>query len=354
MISSKTASAAPEDREALPIRLAESGWIPDPFLRLGIRRLIRDRLASIDRASSESFIAGLASAPIACETELANSQHYALPPAFFERVLGPNLKYSCGLFERANTPLAKAEARMLELTCLRARVADGMRILDLGCGWGALSLWLAQHYPGARILAVSNSKLQRDFISARAHARGVVNLEVLTADVNSFAPERRFDRILSVEMLEHARNWPLLLQRMRGWLEPGGEAFIHVFCHREACYPFQTQGRSDWMGRHFFSGGMMPALDLLERFGDSLRVAERWTVDGRNYERTARAWLRNLDAQQREVRAILADAYGEAEAPVWLHRWRLFFLAVSELFGFAGGREWLVAHYRLVPARAAP
>jgi len=342
---SLTESATPE---SLTVRLAEGGWLPDVLLRAGIRGRIRERLRSLDPGASEAFIASLSSAPIAPLPALANAQHYELPPGFFERVLGPHLKYSCCLFESPGVSLAKAEARMLELCGVRARIADSMRILDLGCGWGALSLWLAQRLPRARITAVSNSKLQREFISARASALGLDNLEVLTADVNAFAPRRRFDRIVSVEMMEHARNWPLLLGRMADWLEPGGEAFIHVFCHREFAYPFEIEGRDDWMGRHFFSGGMMPSLELMERCAGALRVAERWSIAGTHYERTARAWLGNLDARRDEVRALLAGTYGEGKADLWLHRWRMFFLAVAELFGFDAGREWGVAHYRLV------
>jgi cyclopropane-fatty-acyl-phospholipid synthase len=352
MQASETASPQPPARESLPIRLAESGRVPDPVIRAGIRRLIRKRLRSLDRARSEAFIAGLRAAPIALQTARANAQHYELPPAFFEHVLGPNLKYSCAWFDSADTPLAEAEALMLELCCARAGLEDGMRVLDLGAGWGALSLWLARRYPHARVLAVSNSKLQRDFISARARERAVDNLEVVTADANWFAPAGRFDRIVSVEMLEHARNWPLLLRRMADWLAPGGAAFVHVFCHRELAYPFETEAADDWMGRHFFSGGMMPSLDLLGRFDDALQVAERWSVDGRHYQRTALAWLQNLDARTHEIRAILAQVHGEAAARIQLQRWRLFFMAVAQLFGFAQGREWGVGHYRLVPARS--
>jgi cyclopropane-fatty-acyl-phospholipid synthase len=353
MNSSELATAAhPRSAEPAAVRLAERGWLPDGLLRLGMRRLIRERLRSLDAAASEAFIAGLAAAPIAPVPALANAQHYELPPAFFERVLGPQLKYSCCLFDDPDMSLAKAEAAMLELCSARARIADGMKILDLGCGWGSLSLWLARRHPRARITAVSNSKLQREFISARARSFGLDNLEVLTADVNAFAPAARFDRIASVEMLEHTRNWPLLLGRMAEWLEPDGEAFIHVFCQREFAYPFETAGRGDWMGRHFFSGGMMPSLDLMERCAGALSLAERWTVAGTHYERTARAWLANLDARRAEIREVLAGAYGRESAELWLNRWRLFFLAVAELFGFEGGTQWLVAHYRLARAEA--
>jgi cyclopropane-fatty-acyl-phospholipid synthase len=354
MTSTKIASEALAiPAEPLGVRLAERGWLPDALLRRGIRGLIRERLRSLDPATSDAFVAGLSAAPIAPLPSLANEQHYELPPAFFERVLGPHLKYSCCWFEHAETPLAEAEQRMLELCSARARIADGMRILDLGCGWGALSLWLAQRHPRARILAVSNSKLQREFIGARARALGVDNLEVRTADVNAFAPPERFDRVVSVEMMEHTRNWPLLLGRMADWLEPHGEVFVHVFCHRELAYPFETDGRGDWMGRHFFSGGMMPSLDLMERCAGALRVAERWSIVGTHYERTARAWLANLDARRDEVREVLVGVYGEDAADLWLNRWRLFFLAVAELFGFDAGREWLVAHYRLVGSETA-
>jgi cyclopropane-fatty-acyl-phospholipid synthase len=243
---------------------------------------------------------------------------------------------------------------MLELTCERAGVEDGMTILDLGCGWGALSLWLAERLPRARVLAVSNSKLQRDWIAERARQRGAHRLEVRTADVNHFAPVERFDRIVSVEMLEHVRAWPRLFERMAGWLGPGGEVFLHVFCHRSAAYPFETDGRADWMGRHFFTGGMMPSFDLASRAGVALDVVERWVVEGTHYQRTAEAWLRNLDGQAPELRAVLAGVRGVADAGLALARWRLFFLSVAELFGFDGGREWGVGHYRLRSGRHAP
>jgi cyclopropane-fatty-acyl-phospholipid synthase len=258
-------------------------------------------------------------------------------------VLGPRRKYSAGLFEPGDD-LAAAEERMLALSCARAGIEDAMRVLDLGCGWGSLTLWLAERYPRARILAVSNSKAQREYVLGECARRGLDGVEVVTADVNRFEPAGRFDRVVSVEMFEHARNWERLLGRVARWLEPDGRLFLHVFCHRSTPYFFEAEGASDWMARHFFSGGMMPSADLLAGLERDLRVEEGWRVSGLHYARTAEAWLANLDAARERVLPILGSerAFG---------RWRLFFLACRELFAFRGGAEWHVLHARLAPVR---
>jgi cyclopropane-fatty-acyl-phospholipid synthase len=336
------------------MNLAESGRVPDALVRIGIRRLLRRRLREVVQADCEAaeeanraFRAELGVSPVALVPDLANRQHYEVTPAFFEQVLGPRLKYSCGLWREGVTDLATADEAMLALSCQRAEMADGMRVLDLGCGWGSLSLWLAEHYPGCRVLAVSNSKPQREFIVGRCAQLGLDNVEVLTADVNHFAPEQRFDRVLSIEMFEHVRNHELLLARIADWLEPDGKLFVHHFAHREYAYPYETQGEDDWMGRHFFSGGIMPSDDLLLHCQRDLVVERNWRVSGLHYQKTCEAWLARQDACRETLLPIMADVYGAQQADRWFQRWRIFFLACSELFGYDGGNEWWVTHVRM-------
>jgi len=339
--------------------LAERGLVPDSVIRAVIRRGLHARLAALagpPRALAErrrAFLDAMRESPLALVPERANAQHYELPPAFFERVLGPRLKYSACLFEPGIRSLAEAEEAMLALTCERAGIEDGMRVLDLGCGWGSLSLWIAERHPRCRITAVSNSKLQGEFVRRRCAREGLEGVSVETADMNAFAAPGRFDRVVSVEMFEHMRNWPLLLSRIASWLEPDGRLFAHFFCHRQHAYPYESEGGGNWMGRHFFTGGMMPADDLVLELQDDLRVEQRWRVDGRHYQRTAEAWLANLDAQRDAIAPLLADTYGADQARRWHGRWRLFFLACAELFGFEQGGEWWVSHVRFAPRSAS-
>ena len=335
------------------IGLAERGLLPDALLRLGIRRQCEDRLraesAGGPEAQAERFrqrIEQLRHSPVAIHTDAANAQHYELPPAFFRACLGARLKYSCAYYPRGDETLDQAEDAMLALYGERAQLADGQRILELGCGWGSLTLWMAEHYPNARITAVSNSRPQREHIEGECRCRGFRNVEVVTCDVNRLElPASAFDRCVSIEMFEHMRNYQTLLQRIGGWLAPGGRLFVHIFVHRTLMYPFEVEGEDNWMGRHFFTGGLMPAADTLPWFQQDLRIEERWLVDGTHYEKTANHWLQNQDARRDTVMPILREAYGDL-APLWFQRWRMFWMACAELFGYADDREWLVAHYR--------
>lgn len=341
----------------LGIEAVERGFVPDSVTRLAIRRLCRERLReSQDRlgnppaAARAAFVESLRSGPIALLPEKANRQHYELPPEFFAAVLGPRRKYSCCYFANADSRLADAEDDALRITCQHAEIADGQEILELGCGWGSLSLWMAEHFPDCRITAVSNSLSQRLFLEAEASARSIRNLRVITADMNEFSPSgQKFDRVVSVEMFEHMRNYELLLSRIASWLTPDGKLFVHIFCHRDLAYPFEVDGASNWMGRYFFTGGLMPNMDLLTQFDRAMKVVRQYRWSGQHYQRTARTWLANLDNRRGEVLRILSSAYGTSVSRRWLNRWRMFFLAVEELFGFSGGEEWFVAHYLMKP-----
>ena len=332
------------------MELAESGKMPDSAIRAVIRKLLKDRLKMEAHGSHEEqlealykFIAMMEDSPVAVATDTANEQHYEVPSEFFRTFMGSHLKYSCGYWPVADSTLDESEANMLELTCRRAELEDGMDILELGCGWGSLSLWMAEHFPHARIVAVSNSRSQKKFIDAR----GFKNLEVITADMNDFDTGRRFDRVVSVEMFEHMRNWQVLLGRINGWLKPEGKLFIHIFVHRELAYLFSETGQVNWMAQHFFKEGMMPSENLLPLTNKDMVVERFWRVNGRHYAKTLRAWLDRIDQNKNAAIAILGKRFGEEEARTQFGRWRIFFMACEELFGFKGGEEWYVAHYRL-------
>jgi cyclopropane-fatty-acyl-phospholipid synthase len=328
--------------------------MPDAITRAGIRHLLDQRLREIDAADPgqrQRFIDGLQAAPIALVPEKANEQHYEVPAAFFGAVLGRHRKYSCCYWPEGVADLDGAEAAALAVTCERAGLADGQDILELGCGWGSLSLWMAAHYPHARITAVSNSQSQREYIEAQARARDLRNLQIVTCDMNQFASAQQFDRVVSVEMFEHMRNWPELFRRVATWLRPDGRFFMHVFAHRSMPYEFVERDASDWMSRYFFSGGMMPSDDLAEQFQAHLQLRERWRWDGHHYERTCNAWLDNMDAQRSSLWPLFEQTYGREHARQWWQRWRIFFMSCAELFGYDNAQQWWVSHYLFEPRR---
>lgn len=356
------------DHQALPthdaapgvLGLAERGQLPDALIRLGIRRLCAQRLAECraggieaEQARHQALVQSLMQAPLAIHTDAANAQHYEVPTAFFQHCLGERLKYSSCYFPTGRESLDQAEHAMLQLYAERAQLADGQDILELGCGWGSLTLWMAGRYPDASITAVSNSHSQREHIEAEAQRRGLQNIHVITCDINALElPPAQFDRCVSVEMFEHVRNHQALMARIAGWLRPDGSLFVHIFAHRQTAYLFETAGEDNWMGRHFFTGGMMPAADTLLWFQRDLRIEQQWLLDGTHYERTANAWLANQDHHRDAVVQILSDAYrSNALGRLWFQRWRMFWMSCAELFGYDHGQQWLVAHYRFVRQR---
>ena len=340
------------DLGAAALEWVERGLVPDFAIRFGVRRLIRQRLAEIDAHDCEeaaeqrrAFVAMMRVGPIAPVPDLANRQHYEVPAELFRLVLGSHRKYSCGYWPEHTVYLSVAEVAALEQVARRAGIDNGMRVLELGCGWGSFLLWAANRYPRAQFLGVSNSRSQRDFVMAEAERRGLANVRATVADMNHFEPAERFDRIVSVEMFEHMRNYGELFSRIARWLAADGRFFMHIFTHRSVPYEFLDRGAADWMSRHFFSGGIMPSEDLPLYFQRDLELLDRWRLDGTHYAKTAEAWLANMDRNRDEIQQVLVATYGAAEAERWRMRWRVFFIACAELFGFAGGQEWGVSHY---------
>lgn len=332
--------------------LLEKNILPDSLTRFGIRRLLAEReqqetapTPEAQRKRLEDFITAMRASPIAVNTTDANAQHYEVPSGYFLATLGPRLKYSSCLYETGARTLAEAEIAMLELTCQRAGIANGQRILDLGCGWGSFSLWAAEKFPGAQITGVSNSRTQKEFIDATAKQRGLTNLSIFTCDINEFAPTEKFDRIVSVEMLEHVRNHEKLFERIASWLaDDSSRFFVHIFCHRTFAYPFEMDGDNDWMARHFFTGGVMPSADLFAYYNRHLTIEQQWMVNGKNYEQTCNHWLENMDANRAKLFPLFEQTYGDQALKFWSY-WRIFHMACAELFGWRGGDHWQVAHY---------
>ena len=359
VLSAPNTASTAEPTQGCGLTLAESGWLPDVLVRHGIRSLLRERRDDLasggverQREREARFIADLRGQPVALEQAAANAQHYEVPAAFYGLMLGKHRKYSSCWFPTGNETLDQAEALALAETCRRAGLEGGQRILEIGCGWGSLSLWMAEHYPTAHITGVSNSHSQRTHILAQAAARGLSNIDIVTADMATFDAGARgpFDRVVSVECFEHLRNWHELFRRIASWLTPDGALFFHVFTHRTVPYLFDTDGDGNWMGRHFCTGGMMPSdsMPLALGAGGPLRVADHWRWAGTHYAATARGWLRNLDANRSEAQRVLAAAAPDRDPRILLQRWRMFVMACEELWAFDHGQEWLVSHYRMV------
>ena len=328
---------------------AERVPLPDLVIRAAVQRLCSrtaTRLASGGAESDASFADEMAARAIAEYGEEAGARHDEVPAAFFARVLGPNRKYSCCYYKEPRSTLQEAEEEALRQTAAHAGVADGQSILELGCGWGSLSLWMARQFPNAQVTAVSNSQAQREYIEWEAATRGLKNLRVVTADIDIFDPERQFDRIVSVEMFEHIMNWRELMTRVRSWLAADGRFFMHIFTHRSSAYRFDRSHGEDFIAQHFFSGGVMPSHHLIRQYSDLFEVEKEWRWSGTHYQRTALDWLGNFDSNRDEIEAILRNVYGN-DASLWMRRWRWFLLATAGLFGYAGGSEWGVSHYRM-------
>jgi cyclopropane-fatty-acyl-phospholipid synthase len=334
------------------IDLSERGIVPDFLIRAGIRNLCKKRLqqckhddCEANAELAEHYVAESDASPMAVLTEKANEQHYEVPAQFYHHALGKNLKYSSCFYESNTQSLDEAEDHALELSCKHARLENGQEILELGCGWGSLSLWMARNFPKSSITSISNSHSQREYILGQARNRGLDNLKVITADINEFKTDSTYDRIVSVEMFEHVRNHRELFKRIHNWLKPEGKLFTHVFCHRSTSYPFEVEGEDDWMSKHFFSGGTMPADELFLRISGNLELEHRWRWSGSHYAKTSEDWLANIDQSRTEILKLLHQDLTMAEAHRTFNRWRIFFLACAETFGFSNGQEWWVSHY---------
>ena len=333
-------------------KLLEKNLIPDSLIRMRIRSLLAERLKQETKATQElqqehlmHIIEELKNSPIAIETKAANEQHYEVPTQFFKYVMGKNMKYSSCYYNPQTKNLDEAENNALELTCQHAELQNGMKILELGCGWGSLTMYMAKKFPQAQITGVSNSVSQKTYIDDCCRERGLTNVTILTADMNVFETENKFDRVVSVEMFEHMRNYQKLLKKIDRFLVPGGKLFVHIFTHKEFTYYFEVVDENDWMSKYFFTGGIMPSDDLLLYFNDHFKINKHWHWDGTHYEKTSNTWLANMDAHKKEILPILQSVYGEKQTTKWWVYWRIFFMACAELWGYKNGKEWFVSHY---------
>lgn len=333
------------------IKQAEKGRVPDFLIKLGIRNLCSQRLKWIDKMGKDNlnthnkkWVEKLKSSPIALVPEKPNEQHYELPPKFFELVLGSNLKYSCGLWND-DGGLDKSEHDMLKVYIERSGMKNGMDILELGCGWGSLTFFIARNFPKSSITAVSNSNDQRIYIESKCELNGINNINVITCDMNDFKIDKKFDTVISIEMFEHMRNYDKLLKKISSFMKKNGKLFVHIFSHKDVVYPYEDRGPSDWMAREFFSGGLMPSHDLLDNFQDDLKLEKKWLINGNHYKKTSYAWLRKMDNNKSSILKLFAETYGTNESVIWYNRWRIFFLACAEMFGMKNGNEWGVSHY---------
>jgi cyclopropane-fatty-acyl-phospholipid synthase len=333
-------------------KLIENNKVPDVLLRQGIRKLLKQRLADENKGDVETqqahlmgLIEFLKSSPIAVNTADANQQHYEVPTQFYQYCLGKNLKYSGCYYKPGVTTLDQAEDDMLELTCHRAELTNGQHVLELGCGWGSLSLFMAKKFPKSTFKVVSNSRTQKEYIDGQAKQRGIKNLTVITADMNTFTIDEVFDRVVSVEMFEHMRNYQRLTKKVASFLKPDGKLFIHIFTHKEYAYLFEVKNETDWMSKYFFTGGIMPSDDLMFYFNEDLLVEKHWHVNGTHYGKTAEAWLSNMDNHKAEIMPLFSETYGSDHAVKWWVYWRLFYMSCAELWNFNNGNEWLVSHY---------
>ena len=333
-------------------KLIEQNKVPDFLLRKGIRNLLKQRLDDENLGNVEeqqahlmSLIETLKASPIAVNTADANQQHYEVPTKFYQYCLGKNLKYSSGYWKAGVTDIDTSENDMLELTCNRAELKNGQQILELGCGWGSLSLYMAAKFPGSMFKVVSNSRTQKLHIDEQAKQRGIKNLTVITADMNTFKIDEKFDRVVSVEMFEHMRNYQLLMKKVASCLKPDGKLFIHIFTHKEFAYLFEVKDDTDWMSKYFFTGGIMPSDDLMFYFNDDLAVEKHWHVNGTHYGKTSEAWLKNMDTHKAEIMLLFEETYGKDQAVKWWVYWRIFYMSCAELWNFNNGNEWIVSHY---------
>ncbi len=334
--------------------LIEKGLIPDPLVRFGIRGLLKEKLKKEQQCLEESgnqriqqMVDFLKKSPIAVNTQEANEQHYEVPTEFFQLVMGQHMKYSCGYWHDGVKDFTQSERDMLDITIERASLKDGQDVLELGCGWGSLSLYMAARFPDSQFTGISNSRTQKEFIDGEAKKRGIKNLQIRTMDMNDFKIDQKFDRVVSVEMFEHMRNYQELFKRISGCLKEGGKLFVHIFSHKKYAYTYELNEGFDWMARYFFTGGIMPSDDLLLHFADHFNLEEHWQVNGKHYEKTSNGWLKNMDANKERIMTIFKDTYG-LDYKKWWNYWRIFFMACAELWGYKDGTEWIVSHYRFV------